>query len=149
MLRRFTLADWAAGLSGMLGLIAVVVPWYSYTSAQSRVTVNGFRASLFGDLFFLTVAATMLLLLARHGVIDRRSLPAFDEDTAFAAITAIAVGTVLMQIVLNASGGRSMGPGLVLAIVAELVMVAGAWLRRSGSDRPFVARFADGERLTD
>ena len=52
MLRRFTPADWTAAAGAMLGLVALYLPWYSYSSGAARVTVNGFRASLLGELFF-------------------------------------------------------------------------------------------------
>ncbi|MBV9099860.1 MAG: hypothetical protein JO198_02320 [Candidatus Dormibacteraeota bacterium] len=124
-------ADRAAALAVLLGLIAAFVPWYSYMSATARVTVNGFRASLLGDLFFLAIAATALLLLMRHRVIEDVISERLDERQAFSVVAAVAAGTVLLQLVLDAmGGGRSLGFGFLLAVFAAIALGVAAWLKR-------------------
>ena len=63
MLKRTDWGDRIAVLGVLAGLIAVYLPWYAYTSAGSQISVNGFRASLLGDLFFLAIGASALLVL--------------------------------------------------------------------------------------
>jgi hypothetical protein len=130
MLRRFTPADWAAGSATAIGLIALYVPWYTYATGSSTVTVNGFRASVLGDLYFLTIAATALLLLIRHGFLDDLIGRRFSEQQAFAALAAGALAAVLLQVIVSAITGRMFGPGILLALIAAIVLAFGAWNRR-------------------
>jgi hypothetical protein len=130
MLKRFTGADWAAGLAVVIGLLSVYLPWYSYTTGASRISVNGFRASALGDLFFLTIAVTALLLLVRHGGIDDVVSRHVNEPQAFALAAGSAGVIVLLQVILAAATGRVFGPGLLLALVAAIVLATGAWYRR-------------------
>ena len=109
MLRRLTFADWAAGLAGALGLLAAFLPWYSYGSGSARITVNGFRASLLGDIFFLGIAAAGLLMLVRHDVIDDPATLKQRERTVLSAITAVLGLALLLQLILIAIGGRHCG----------------------------------------
>ena len=100
MLRRLTFADWAAGLAVALGLLAVFLPWYSYRSGSAHITVNGFRASLLGDIFFLGIAALGMLMLIRQGVIQDPAGLKQRERTGLLA-TATVMGTaVLLQLIL-------------------------------------------------
>jgi hypothetical protein len=131
MLRRFTGADWAAALGAALGLISTFVPWYSYSTGTAHISVNGFRASILGDLFYLTIAATVLLLLLRHQAIEEPLAALIREDSAFLALAGGAVAAVLLQLILSATGGRNVGPGLLMAVIAAIVLAAGAWLRRA------------------
>ena len=128
MLRRFTSADWAGALGVAFGLAAAYLPWYSYTSGAARITVTGFRASVLGDVFFLTVAAAVALLLSRHGYIDERLAARVRPRAASAALAATAAATVVLQFILVAGGGRSAGGGLLLALVATIALGGSAWL---------------------
>src|SRR5438477_12747094 len=105
MLRRFTPADWAGALGVAFGLAAAYLPWYGYASGTARVTVNGFRASLLGDLFFLTVAAAAALLLAQHGYADERLAARVRPRAIAVALAAIAGATVVLQFILVAGAG--------------------------------------------
>ena len=135
MLRRLTLADWAAGLAGMLGLLAVFLPWYSYTSGSARITVNGFRASLLGDVFFLCTAAVALLMLIRNGVIEGPETIKNGERTWLLAIAATMGAALLLQLIVIATGGLSVRAGFGFAVVA--VIALGVSLRVRFLTRPF------------
>jgi hypothetical protein len=150
MPRRFTPADWAGALGAMLGLIAVYLPWYSYPGGAARVTVNGFRASLLGDLFFVAVAGAALLMLTRHGYIDHPLARRVRAQAAFAGVAAAAGAVVVLQLILIAAGGRSVGGGFIVAVIATLALAMSAWLRRRDSDSALAAGGAtDRELLTD
>ena len=56
--------------SAALGGFVAFLPWYGYASGNSHVTVNAFRASLLGDVFFVAIAAAILLLLIGRGFVD-------------------------------------------------------------------------------
>lgn len=141
MLRRVNGADRAAALAVLLGTIAAFVPWYSYTSATARVTVNGFRASLLGDIFFLAIAATALLLLMRHRVIEDVVGERADERQAFSVVAGVAAGALLLQLVLDAmGGGRSLGFGFLLAVFAAVSLGVAAWLKRPSEGRRMTVR---------
>jgi uncharacterized membrane protein len=99
------------------------------------VTVNGFRASIIGDIFFLAIAATALMLLMRHDVIEDVITPRVDERQVYSVLAGIAVGAVLLQLILDAmGGGRSIGFGLVLALFSAIALAASAWLKRPRAD---------------
>ncbi|HEY4869306.1 MAG TPA: hypothetical protein VII79_04805 [Candidatus Dormibacteraeota bacterium] len=135
MLRRINAADRAAAIAVVLGVIAIYIPWYSYSAATGHVTVNGFRASIVGDIFFLAIAATALMLLMRHDVIEDVITPRVDERQASSVLAGIAVGAVLLQLILDAmGGGRSIGFGLVLALFSAIALAASAWLKRPRAD---------------
>jgi len=136
MLRRLTFADWAAGLAGALGLLAAFLPWYSYGSGSARITVNGFRASLLGDIFFLGIAAAGLLMLVRHDVIDDPATLKQRERTVLSAITAVLGLALLLQLILIAIGGLSVRAGFGIAVIA--VIAFGVSVRAQFPARLFV-----------
>lgn len=146
MLRRINGADQAAALAVVLGVFAVFVPWYSYSAGGAHVTVNGFRASLLGDLFYLAIAATALLLLMRHRVIEDVIGAHVDERQAFSVVAGVAAGTVLLQLVLDAmGGGRSLGFGFLLAVFAAIALGAAAWLKRPRDGRLTVRQMLEDD----
>ena len=132
MVRRVTSVDILGAIAVLFGLIAVFVPWYAYSTATTHVSVNGFRASLLGDLFYLAVVTTAVVLLLRWGIAGQSAAARIDTRTALTLLAAVVAGSVLVQIVLDAAThGRSFGPGLALALVAAAVMVVAAWLVRA------------------
>lgn len=129
MSRRITGADIAAALAVLLGVIAAFVPWYSYSSAGVHVSVDAFRASLLGDVFFVAIAGVAWVLLAKLGIIDDPLTHRFDASRALAVLALVAGATVIVQLVLNlAARGRSLGPGLLLAVFAALLTELASWL---------------------
>ena len=66
--------------SAALGGFVAFLPWYGYASGNSHVTVNAFRASLLGDVFFVAIAAAILLLLIGRGFVDDVVTPSHSRD---------------------------------------------------------------------
>ena len=60
--------------SAAVGILVAFLPWYAYSAGTSHVSVNAFRASVLGDLFFVAIAAVVLLLLIGRGFVDDLSL---------------------------------------------------------------------------
>jgi hypothetical protein len=149
MLRRVSGADRAAAIGVAIGVIASFIPWYSYNAVSAHVTVNGFRASVLGDLFFLAVTATGVLLLMRAGVIDDVVNAHLDERQALTVLAAVAVGAVLLQLIVDAmGGGRSIAFGFVLAVLAAGLLGAAAWLQRPRPEaRLTVRQMLEEDRL--
>ena len=112
MSRRFSNADLAAAIAAALGVIVTFLPWYSYAQGSAQVTVNGFRASVLGDAFFID--------LLQHRISQR---------AAYAVVAGVAVASVVDQFLLAAGSKRSVGAGLILALLVAIGMVAAAWLR--------------------
>jgi len=140
MLRRFDRADWAASVGAGLGLIAAFVPWYSYVSGSDRITVNAFRASLLGDVFYVAIAATALVVLSRHAAVARVLSSRYPERQVLTVLAACALASVVLQLMLAAAGGRSVSGGLLLALVAALALAGAAWFRGAPSEQRHTVR---------
>jgi hypothetical protein len=132
--RRLSPSDRVAAITVAAGVIVAFLPWYSYTAGTSRITVNGFRASLLGDLFFLSLAALALLLLLRQGLVTDFLRQRLSQRAAYLIVAAIAVASALDQLLLVATGHRSIAPGLILALIVVIGMGATAWLRTTERD---------------
>jgi hypothetical protein len=143
-------AEAIGAASAAVGLLVVFLPWYGYTAAGYHVTFNAFRASLLGDLFFLAVAAVILLLLIGRGFVDDVVTPYVPETTAYAGAAALAIGSVLIQIIVTTATRRSLGVGIFLALLAALGLCAAAVFRRLHPDRRRIVRdsLAQGPRIT-
>ena len=130
--------------SAAVGVLVAFLPWYAYAAGTSHVLVNAFRASVFGDLFFVAIAAAILLLLIGRGFVDDVVTPYIPETTAHATAAAVAMGSVLIQLILTRSAGRSLGIGIFLALIAAAGLCIAAVLRRLHPDRRRIGR----ERLS-
>ena len=137
---RIDRAEAIGAASAALGILSAFLPWYGYVAANSHVTVNAFRASALGDVFFVAVAAVVLLLLIGKGFVDDVVTPYIPETTAHATAAALAMGSVLVQMILARAGGRSFGIGLFLALVAAAGLCTAAVLRRLHPDRRRIVR---------
>lgn len=149
MLKRLDWSDRAAAAAVLLGLIAVFLPWYGYPSGSAHVAVNGFRASVLGDAFFLLIAAAALLVLMRHGVVADLLGGRISERAARTAIAATAAGIVLLQLALIPGAGRSASAGVVVALFAVIALALSAWLRRYDAEPRRTVREMLGEELPD
>jgi len=129
MFTRFDKSDWTAAIAAALGLIAAFVPWYSYVMGSTRITVNGFRASLLGDVFYLVVGATVLLLLSRHAAVASVISSRFSERRALTWLAGCAMACVVLQLFIAAAGSRSASGGLLLAFMTAVLLAAAAWFR--------------------
>jgi hypothetical protein len=134
MLRRLTPADRVAAIAALAGVAVAFLPWYSYSSGSSRITVNGFRASLLGDVFFLCAAATLLLVLMRQGVVTDLLQRRMSQRAAAIIVAGVAAASVLDQLLLATTGHHAIAAGLVLALGIVVAMGVAAWLR--GGERP-------------
>ena len=133
-------AEAIGAASAALAVLVAFLPWYAYASGNSHVTVNAFRASLFGDLFFVAIAAAILLLLIGRGFVDDVVTPYIPETTAHAGAAAFAMGSVLIQMILARATGRSLGIGIFLALIAAAGLCTAAVLRRLHPDRRRMVR---------
>ena len=129
MSRRFSNADLAAAIAAALGVIVTFLPWYSYAQGSAQVTVNGFRASVLGDAFFIAAALLCLLVLMRFGLVTDLLQHRISQRAAYAVVAGVAVASVVDQFLLAAGSKRSVGAGLILALLVAIGMVAAAWLR--------------------
>ncbi len=133
-------AEAIGAASAAVGALVAFLPWYGYALGTSHVTVNGFRASLLGDVFFLAIAAVILLLLIGRGFVDDVVTPYIPEITAHATAAAVAMGSVLIQLILARATGRSLGIGIFLALIAAAGLCTAAVLRRLHPDRRRIVR---------
>jgi hypothetical protein len=129
MISRLNRADRATGVAALAGLLAAYLPWYSYTAATSHISVNGFRASALGDLFFLGIAATAILLLIRLGMVLNPLQHVAGERVMFAVAAGVSGAAVALQLLLAAAGGKSISFGLLLGVLAAAGLGVAAWMR--------------------
>jgi len=126
--------------SAAVGILVAFLPWYAYSAGTSHVSVNAFRASVLGDLFFVAIAAVVLLLLIGRGFVDDVVTPYIPESAAYATASAVAMGSVLIQLILARATGRSLGIGIFLAVIAAAGLCTAAVLRRLHPDRRRLVR---------
>jgi hypothetical protein len=136
---RLNNADLAATIAAALGVLVAFLPWYSYAQGSSHITVNGFRASAMGDVFFLMAALTLLLVLMRRGQVADLLRRRISQRVACAVIAGVAIASVVDQFLLVAGSKHSVDFGLVFALLVASGMVAAAWLR---SQEPAALRSA-------
>ncbi len=143
-------AEAIGAASAVVGLLVAFLPWYGYTAAGSHITFNAFRASLLGDLFYLAIALSILLLLIGRGFVDDVITPYVPESTAYAGAAALAIGSVLIQMIVATATGRSLGVGIFLGLLAALGLCTAAVFRRLHPDRRRIVRdsLAHGPRIT-
>jgi hypothetical protein len=143
-------AEAIAAASAAVGLLVAFLPWYAYTVAGSHITFNAFRASLLGDFFYLAIAASILLLLIGRGFVDDVVTPYVPETTAYAGAAALAMGSVLIQMIVAVATGRTLGLGIFLGLIAAAGLCTAAVFRRLHPDRRRIVRdsLAQGPRIT-
>jgi hypothetical protein len=136
--------------SAALGVLVAFLPWYGYAAGTTHVSVNAFRASLLGDIYFLAIATVILLLLIGRGFVDDVVTPYVPESTAYAAAATLAMGSVLIQLILARAGNRGLGVGIFLALLAAVGLCSASVLRRMHPDRRRLVRdrLAQGPPLT-
>ena len=149
MLKRADWSDRIAILGIVLGALAVYLPWYAYSVTTTQVSVNGFRASVMGDLFFLAIAAAALLVLMRHGVIADILGGRVSDRGARLAVAAVAGGAVFVQLLLILMGGRSASGGILCAVAAVAALCAAGLLCRVDVEPRRTVREMLGEGLPD
>lgn len=133
-------AEAVGAASAAVGVLVAFLPWYSYPAGSAHITVNAFRASLLGDLFFIAIAAVILLLLTGRGFVDDVVTPYIPESTAHAAAAALAMGSVLIELIVARSTGRSLGIGIFLALLAAAGLCTASVFRRLHPDRRRIVR---------
>jgi len=143
-------AEAIGAVSAAVGVLVAFLPWYSYPAGTGHITVNAFRASVLGDVFFLAIAAAILLLLIGRGFVDDVVTPYIPESTAHAAAAALAMGTVLIQLIVARSTGRALGAGIFLAVLAAAGLCTACVFRRLHPDRRRIVRdsLAQGSSIT-
>ena len=147
MFRRFDWSDRSAIAAIALGLLATYLTWYTYSAAGSHVAVNGLRASVLGDVFFLLIAAEALVVLIRRGVVADVIAGRITDRTARIAIASATAAVVLLQLILIAAGGRSAGAGMLVAFFALLALALAAWMRGYDAGPRRTTREMLGEEL--
>lgn len=149
MLKQSDWPDRSAAIAILLGIVAVYLPWYSYQTGATHVAVNGLRASVLGDAFFLMIAAAALLVLMRHGVVADVLGGRISDRTARIGVAAAAAVVVLLQLALIPSGGRTASPGIVIALLSVTALAVSAWLPRYDAEPRRTVREMLGEELPD
>ena len=148
MPKRFDWSDRMAAVAVLLGVLAVYLPWYTYSSSGAHIAVNGFRSSVLGVVFFLIVAAEALLVLMRNGAMRDLLGGRIADRTARIAVAAAAAVVLLVQLVVITDGGRSAGGGFLVGFLALVAMSLAASLCRYDEPRRTVREML-GEELPD
>ena len=149
MLKRFDWSDRSATVAVLLGVLAAYLPWYAYSSGSAHVAVNGFRASVLGDAFFLLIAAEALVVLMRHGFVADVLGGRISDRSGRIAIAVSSAVLLVAQLVLIAAGGRAAGAGLLVAVFASAALAMSAWMRGHDAEPRRTVREMLGEELPD
>jgi hypothetical protein len=112
-------AEAIATASAALGVLVAFLPWYGYASGHSHITVNA---------------------LIGRGFVDDVVTPYIPESTAHALAAALAIGSVLIQMILAKASGNSLGIGIFLALIAALGLCTASVFRRLHPDRRRIVR---------
>jgi hypothetical protein len=150
MLSHSNRAEAIGAASAGVGVLVAFLPWYGYAAGTTHVSVNAFRASLLGDVYFLAIATVILLLLIGRGFVDDVVTRYVPESTAYAAAATLAMGSVLIQLILARASDRGLGVGIFLALLAAAGLCSASVLRRMHPDRRRLVRdrLAQGPPLT-
>lgn len=149
MVKRLDWSDRSATAAVLLGVLAAYLPWYAYSAAGAHVAVNGFRASVLGDIFFVVVAAEALLVLMRHGFVAGVLGGRLTDRAARIAVACTAAAIIVIQLVLVAAAGHGAGAGMLLAFFSFIAMATAAWLRGYDAEPRRTVREMLGEELPD
>lgn len=127
MLSRLSTAERIGGAASIAGIVSSFLVWYGYQDGGSSITVNGFRASLLGDVYFIASVLFLTLVASQARLISIRRI----DPRAWSA-TAITAGVaVALQLVLAFISSESLHRGYFLALIAAAAMIYSARTRAS------------------
>ena len=147
--KKLSNGDLTVGVGLIIGLIALFLPWYSYTSSDNGIAgvTAGFSYSgsvgglnyWTGWFFFLFVLIGLALIILRTFVpsVAIPALPLNDSMT-YIVCGAVMVVAALLWLVIGAPGSYS-GPGfsagvsfgLFIGLIAGIAVAAGGYLKRT------------------
>ncbi len=119
MISRLTIPERVAGGAALVGIGASFLTWYGYASGTTQVTVDGFRSSLLGDVFFIACAAILLFVAARARLVSIGRV----ANSIWLSVVAVAAGSIAIQLVLAIAGGRSLHKGLLAAVLCGAALL--------------------------
>lgn len=123
---RLETAERVSGGAALIGILASFLSWVSYSSAGQQITVNGFRASLLGDVFVLSCFVCLLAVAVRAGLIDAHlKLHGTARVAAWVAFAAI-----VLQALLAVDSGDGLHKGFGLAFLSAVALAVSTKMRR-------------------
>jgi hypothetical protein len=158
--KKLSNGDMAVGVGLIVGLIAIFLPWYSYSYSSGAIVgiTGGFSSSASvgglnywtGWFFFLFVLIGLALIILRTFV-PTVAIPALpvDDAVSYMIVGAVMVVMALLWLLLGAPPGFSgagysagISFGLIIGLIAGVAVLAGGFLKRADpqpATKPFSA----------
>jgi hypothetical protein len=144
--KKLSTADRVIAIAGLIGLIALFLPWYGFSSTYGSASVSGFGSGYGWLGGLLVVAGAAYLVLLRSGT----NMPKTSIGPAVIVLGASAIGTVIVALrwltlprgsFAGAGSGFSYGAriGIYIALVAAIVQVVFSFriFKASGEAMPW------------
>jgi hypothetical protein len=145
--KKLSQADRVIAVAGLIGLIALFLPWYGFSSTYGSASVSGFGSGYGWLGGLLVVAGAAYLVLLRSGT----DLPKTSIGPAVTVLGASAIGTVIVALrwltLPRGSFGGASGYsfnygariGIYIALIAAIVQVVFSFrlFKASGESLPW------------
>lgn len=132
-MQRLSFSDRIAGGLAVLAALIVFLPWSSSVQSGTTVTTNGFRTSLFGDLYFVLAAVVVLHLLQRAEVIGEVIPERLRNVNLIGFAGAAMLVLVLAQMVWTSTATTHLAQWVALLLAVAVTVVGFSASRLDGA----------------
>jgi len=124
MLDRLSTEERIVGGGAILAIASAYVTWFTYDSGNVQIGLNGFRASIFGDLFVIAAAASLILLASQLRLVKLSH--GFDHDVALWITSLVCLGSFVAQAIFSLAQGQHIHLAAAIALLGSAAMVFGS-----------------------
>ena len=135
MLDRLSTEERIVGGAAILAIASAYLTWFSYTAGNVQVGLNGFRASILGDVFVIAAFLTLVLLASHLRLVKLPAAIDYRRDIRIASFTCL--GAMVLQILFSFDQGHHIHLAAGIALIAAAAMVLGSRRRAHRSDVTF------------
>ena len=118
MFQRLSTTERLTGVAAAIGIVSSFFTWGSYNTQTDLVTLTGFRISLLGIVFFLSMAAILVITLSRLDLV----WIGHEVERAERIAMHVAMGAVAAQFLLNLVSAAGLGKGILGGLAAAIAL---------------------------
>ena len=134
MLDRLSTEERIVGGGAILAIASAYLTWFSYSAGNTQIGLNGFRASILGDVYVIAAFVTLALLASRLRLVK---LPAGIQQRPIMRVASyVCLGAWIAQFLFSVDQGRHTHLAAGIALIASAAMVFGS-RRQMQSDGTF------------